>query len=263
VVIGIFTISLKDGSNLMSNWLLIDYDDTLGGVLVDGKVCNNDVAYTDTIKVFNGTMSMLGFPLQESVELQKEVDQSMCRTFGFAHRERFAESLVRTYKALATRHETPIDALMEDSILRLGNQVFEYRYMPLPGALKTLHALQENYRVAIVTKGEVHEQWKKIKDSGVSNFVDRVFPVGFKHQEDWLGVLTALEIPPQEYKNIWAIGNAPKSDVNVPLTLGLNAIHVDQGGWLFEKEDYADPMEGRQLIVVDTIDEILDHLQWS
>ena len=247
----------------MKRWLLIDYDDTLGGVLVDGKVCTNDAAYVEVRRQFTSTMGVFGFPASEANELVKEVDQALCKQFGFADRDRFAHALVRTYKALATRHDKEIIPSMVESIERLGDRVFQYRYMPLPGALETLHALQEAYHLAIVTKGDSKEQCRKIKDSGVAHFADAIFPLGFKNKEDWLEVITSLHIPEEEYKDVWAIGNAPKSDINVPLTLGMNAIHVNQGGWVFEQEDYVEPLEGRQLIVVDTITEILQHLQWS
>lgn len=246
----------------MQPWLLIDYDDTIGGVLINGKVQNNDAAYMEVLRIFGQRMHDLGLSMEESRELQQKIDQDLCKSLGFSDKNRFAESLVRTYESLSSKYNQPINDFMVEELYTLGQSVFKYRYMPLPGALSTLHALTQNYRIAVVTKGNYDEQLRKVRNSGVSKFVDTVYPVGFKNVADWSNVLQDLKIQESEYVHTWAIGNAPKSDINVPLSIGLNAIHVNQGGWKFEQEEYLTPKEDRQLIIVDTISEILNHLEW-
>lgn len=244
-------------------WLIFDYDDTLGGILKDKQVIGNDMAYNLAIDRFAAFMEELGFDSEEALVLQQEVDQHLCRQFGFSWKPRFAESMVRSYKTLASKKGQAVSATLQEVVHDIGMSVFKYRYMPLPGALDTLNALRPHYRIAVVTKGEESEQSLKVSASGVENFVDTVITVGFKNLEDWQKVFEALGIEEKDYPTTWAIGNSPKSDVNVPLRMGTNAIHVNQGGWSFEAEEYETPQEGRSLIVVDRVLEVLNHLEWS
>lgn len=245
-------------------WLIFDYDDTLGGVLVDQSVQNNEVAYLRAQEEFESYMESLGFDRAQAASIRKETDEYLCSTYGFAWKHRYAESMVRTYKALASKtNRTPIPAEATKSFM-IGASVFEHRYMPLPGALRTLHALKPEYNIAIVTKGEREEQHKKVTHSGVGFFADKIIVVGFKNRQEWVEVLDELGIHTEDqFVTSWAIGNSPKSDVNVPLSMGLNAIHVDQGGWDFEKEPYVTPQDGRKLYTVPTIADVLTLIPWS
>ena len=244
-------------------WLIFDFDDTLGGILHEGQVRGNEVAYWIAIDNFVEFMKELGFDPEKAKSLQQEIDQHLCTIHGFSWKPRFAESMVRTYKTLASRAKKPTTLITENTVHNIGMSVFEYRYMPLPGALFTLNALYPHYRISVVTKGEVEEQTHKVVSSGVSKFVDDITAVGYKNIEDWITATDKLGIGMEERPSVWAIGNSPKSDVNVPLRMGMNAIHVKQGGWSFEQEEYTTPQEGCKLIVVDKISEVLNHIKWS
>lgn len=244
------------------SWLLFDYDDTLGGVLHDGEVRNNEVAYLLAQDAFNARMETLGFDPKHSEATRSDTDIHLVNERGFSWKPRFAETMERTYKALCSQTQQDIDPVIGAELYAIGMSVFGYRYMPLPGALFALHALRPHYNIAVVTKGEQEEQMKKVVDSGVSAYVDKTIVVGRKDTKDWQHVIDTLNIN-DELGTTWAIGNSSKGDVNVPLRMGMNAIHVNQGGWAFEKEAYETPRDGCDLIVVDTIQEVLKHLPWS
>jgi len=243
-------------------WVIFDYDDTLGGILYEGKVQGNEVAYWVAIEKFASLMQELGFDRETASTMQQTVDMELCEIHGFSWRPRFAESMVRTYKALATRERKDVRPIILETAYRIGSQVFDYRYLPLEGALFTLNVLRKDYRIAIVTKGEHEEQLRKVETSGVGHFVDRVIVVGHKDEADWKHVIAELQLQ-DDLSTTWCVGNSIKGDVNGPLRAGMNAIHITRGSWAFEQQEYAAPTDGRRLEIVSDIKEVLNIIPWS
>lgn len=253
----------SERSNIMRPWLLVDYDDTLGGVLIDGEVRPNQEAYFIAIKKFNRYMEHLGFDPEVSEQLREKLDRKLVTAFGFKHKEHFAEAMESTYTSLCALTNQRVSVYKAVTVKHIGLEVFKYRYMPLPGALETLHRLQSTYRIAVVTKGAYLEQCLKAKDSGIRHFVDDIFVMSFKNTAEWLELFDHLDIQ-DSLDTTWAIGNAIKSDINPPVRLGTNGIHIRlEDSWDFEEEPFCVPNEGRKLYQVGNITEILQYLDRS
>lgn len=248
----------------MRPWLLIDYDDTLGGVLIDGEVQANQTAYSTAITKFNKYMEILGYDPIQSETIRDTTDRFLIRKQGFGEIGHFAESMCRTLKAMASKKGSRASKKTISNIRDIGMEVFEYRYMPLPGALSTLHSLHPHYRIAVVTKGEYREQKKKVMQSGVHSFIDDVFVMGYKNQQEWTDLFTHLRIGPIGTLKAWAVGNAIRSDINIPIAMGTNGIHLQlEDTWTFEEEAYVTPHDGQELHIVSHVAEILNYLNWS
>lgn len=243
------------------NWLLIDYDDTLGGVLIQNEVCNTNYAYKHAIDTFVGLMeSQHGFAPEFCRRTQERVETELFKEHGFSVRDIFAQALVVAYYYISNVYGVSTIPAVEESVFAIGQSVFDYPYVALPGALDTLAALRPNYNIAIVTKGNTVEQNKKVNNSGVKRFVDKVYTVGRKDERDWGDVTNDLNLNFEDLTRTWAIGNSAKGDVNVPIRMGMNGIWVEQGDWAFESETLASPAPGRHLYKVNTIKEILRYL---
>lgn len=241
-------------------WILIDYDDTLGGVLIEGTIQNNELAYVKALDKYDSLMESMGYNGNLARKEMEELDIHFSSLHGFSYRDRFKDTMKVSYikHCNSIGEEWQRDVVAE--IDRIGESVFQYPYMPLPGALHTLRCLRLNHRIAIVTKGNFSEQARKLTQSGVEHFIDAYYPVGHKNKADWEHVIHDLGIQ-DELSTTWAIGNSPKSDINVPLSLGMNAIWVKKGRWVFEHEEII--TTSAKYHEVDSIEEVLTYIKWS
>jgi putative hydrolase of the HAD superfamily len=242
------------------NWILLDADDTVLGVEIEGQVRGTHEAYAHAIEKFVLTLQFLAFDYEKGRQLQNQIDTEMAAKVGFADKTRFARSMVEAYKVLCDIQGRGYDEIVARTLKTIGLGVFEHPYVALPGALNTMAVMAQHYNIAIVTKGEDTEQRKKVFDSGCFIYADHVIPVSKKDTADWERVVDNLRIPFNNRVQSWAIGNSVKSDINPPLGLGFNAIHIAQGEWSFEKAEYAAPMFRRRLEVVTDIRDVLKYI---
>src|SRR5689334_17000017 len=135
--------------------ILWDYDDTLGGVQINGTTELNFRAYDHVLNEFANVMKEYGFVNREEVlRLQNAIDSERAKAQGFADKTRFASSLVDTYNVMSDRYDLSKFHHEQRHLELLGMSVFEFPYMPLEGALNVLEVLKPYYRQVVVTKGE-------------------------------------------------------------------------------------------------------------
>lgn len=238
-------------------WIILDYDDTIGGILIDGEVHMNAQAYVIAGEKFDDLMEDLGIDRMTSSKVRSAVDMSDAANMGFEDKHRFAKSLVKTYWCLCDDYQIPVSHITTAKVFQIGCSVFDYPYVLLPGAFETLVALKKRFFIAIVTKGDETEQRRKITESGANVFADAIHVVGKKNRREWILVLLDLGIGNRQgASNHWAVGNSPKSDVNHPVSLGLNGIWVNQAGWKFEMAPLAEPFPGRKVLTADNISQV-------
>ena len=221
-------------------WLLLDYDDTLGGILLNNQVEPNFKAFLAAENEYCNLMVGLGFQPGEAILVLRNFDETACNTYGFGDMDRYARSMIQAYAYLeACRGYKP-----EPSIIfmlnALGTQIHDQVYTLLPNANEVLLALSDRYRLAIVTKGSFEVQSFKLKTTGVERIVDEVFVVQHKSYSEWHKIVSLdLNISEDEFSYTWVVGNSIKSDINPPRRIGLNAIHLRTSEWDYEKEAYA------------------------
>lgn len=243
--------------DLNKRTLWLDYDDTLGGVLINGKVSPGHRAYFDCIDRFVAFLNGLGLDGERARTLQHDIDVVMAKQYGFGDKTRFARSMVEAYLQVSFE-QTPYHApKWTPDIHSIGMSVFtDYPYVPLEGALDVLRSLAPEWNLVVVTKGVEDEQGKKLAASGVGALVDGVICMDHKSEQEWvekvfapLGFSTAHDL-----RHTVAVGNSVKSDVNPPLKLGTNGvILLDHGNWTFEKADAVDPLPARTLSTIEDI----------
>jgi putative hydrolase of the HAD superfamily len=245
-------------------WAIFDYDDTVGGVLINGTPEPGFKAYDDCHRRFRDAMAELGFDRDWVKETQHEIDMELAKTHGFGNKARFGQSFRATYEKLSAVTGTPVDKQAATRLFDIGMSVFtDYPYVALEGALDVLDRVGQWYNVAIVTKGAHDEQMKKLAASGCGAFADEVIVCTHKDTAEWAKkVIGPLGLHHAEVAEVsWAIGNSRKSDVNPPLAFGLNGIWLrGMLGWEFERADAVAPLPGRALHEIDDIREVLDLL---
>ena len=110
-------------------------------------------------------------------------------------------------------------------IIESGRAILHNPATPLPGVEETLAALKEDgrYRLVLFTKGELHDQERKIKRSGLGKYFSHIEIVSNKSQREYSILCDRLGIRPDE---MMMVGNSFKSDIEPVLQLGGWGIHI-------------------------------------
>ncbi|MCR5857170.1 HAD family hydrolase [Mesorhizobium sp. J428] len=105
------------------------------------------------------------------------------------------------------------------AILEAGREMLSHPVETLPGARETLEALAGDYRLVMITKGDLFDQERKLAASGLGDFFTAVEIVSDKKPETYRRIFARHGDGPER---AMMVGNSLKSDV-------LPAI--DAGGW--------------------------------
>lgn len=110
-----------------------------------------------------------------------------------------------------------------DLILEYGKEMLNEPIELLAGVEEVLQALKTDFRLVVATKGDLLDQERKLKKSGLTHYFHHIEIMSDKKEEDYLKLIRHLDIEPAEFM---MIGNSLKSDVVPVLNIGGHAIHV-------------------------------------
>ncbi len=108
-------------------------------------------------------------------------------------------------------------------ILNLGKRMITHPVELLEDVKEVLEKLSGNYRLIVLTKGDLLDQERKIARSGLTEYFHHVEVLSDKKEENYLNLLDHLEIDVREFL---MIGNSLKSDVLPIVNIGAQAVHV-------------------------------------
>jgi putative hydrolase of the HAD superfamily len=86
-----------------------------------------------------------------------------------------------------------------------------------------LKSLKNNYRLVVATKGDLLDQERKLKNSGLEHYFHHIEIMSDKRESDYLKLIKHLDIQPAEFL---MIGNSLKSDIMPVLAIGAHAVHI-------------------------------------
>jgi putative hydrolase of the HAD superfamily len=110
-----------------------------------------------------------------------------------------------------------------EKIIGYGKALLNEPIELLDNVEEVLQALQGPYRIVVATKGDLLDQERKLKKSGLSRYFHHIEIMSEKGEDDYLKLIKHLDILPKEFM---MIGNSLKSDVIPVLNIGGHAIHV-------------------------------------
>ena len=165
----------------------------------------------------------------------------------------FMLSMVET--ALRVSNNTVSTDTIEKAI-QYGKELLAKPIELLNGVEETLSALKNNFRLVVATKGDLLDQERKLKKSGLEHYFHHIEIMSDKQEADYLKLIKHLDIKPEEFL---MIGNSQKSDVMHVLAVGGHAIHIPyHTTWAHEKIEQT--IEHKNFRQVMTIKEILSFL---
>ena len=147
----------------MENLKIIGFD-------ADDTLWSNEPFFLETEKVFCSLMHEYGTPDEISKELFKTEMNNM-EIYGYGIKA-FILSIIETAIRVSAQQ---VEVTSIQRIIDLGKNMLNHPMELLEGVEDTLVELaKSDYRVIIATKGDLLDQKRKLKDSGLSHLFDHV-----------------------------------------------------------------------------------------
>jgi putative hydrolase of the HAD superfamily len=132
----------------------------------------------------------------------------------------FTLSMIETAVEV-TEGKVPANVIGE--ILAAGREMLRHPVETLPHVRETLEALAGNFRLVVITKGDLFDQERKLAQSGLGDFFDGVEIVSDKTAETYHRVFQRFGDGPER---AMMVGNSLKSDVAPAIEAGSWGVYV-------------------------------------
>jgi putative hydrolase of the HAD superfamily len=140
--------------------------------------------------------------------------------------------------------------------IQYGQEMMQKPIELLDGVESTLEQLKGKYRLVVATKGDLLDQERKLKKSGLSHYFHHIEIMSDKKESDYEKLLRHLDCRPEHFL---MIGNSLKSDVMPVLNIGGYAAHVPfHTTWAHEKIDFT--IDNPCFFELDTLSSLIERL---
>ena len=142
----------------------------------------------------------------------------------------FMLSMVET--ALRITSNTASSDVIEKAI-QYGKDLLAKPIELLEGVDEVLVALKDRFRLVVATKGDLLDQERKLKKSGIEHYFHHIEIMSDKQVADYEKLIRHLDISPNQFL---MLGNSLKSDILPVLSAGGHAFHIPyHTTWAHEK----------------------------
>ena len=160
------------------------------------------------------------------------VEMKNLSLYGFGIKA-FILSMIETVLRITNNSSNP--AILHKTI-EYGQEMLNKPIELLDGVEETLHALKGKYRLVVATKGDLLDQERKLRKSGLEHFFHHIEIMSDKQESDYMKLIRHLDCRPDEFL---MVGNSLKSDVLPVLAIGGYAAHIPfHTTWAHEKIDH-------------------------
>ncbi|WP_415327113.1 HAD family hydrolase [Chryseobacterium sp. MMS23-Vi53] len=119
--------------------------------------------------------------------------------------------------------------------IEIGHDLLQKPVELLDGVTETLEKLKGKYRLVVATKGDLLDQERKLKKSGLQDYFHHIEIMSDKKESDYQKLLKHLDCKPE---NFLMLGNSVKSDILPVLEIGGFAAHIPYHmTWSHEQHD--------------------------
>lgn len=140
--------------------------------------------------------------------------------------------------------------------IELGHELLQKPIQLLDGVQNTLENLAGKYKLVVATKGDLLDQERKLKNSGLVDFFHHIEIMSDKQTNDYKKLLKHLDCTPDHFL---MLGNSVKSDIMPVLDLGGYAAHIPyHTTWAHEQHETT--LQHDNFVELKRIDQILEHL---
>lgn len=139
-------------------------------------------------------------------------------------------------------------------ILALGAKMLTEPVQPMNHVQQVLENLSKNHELISITKGDLLDQNRKMKKSGLGQYFSDVIVVSEKNDEAYQHIIEGRNI---KAENFLMVGNSMKSDILPVLNIGGYGAYVPSK-YTWDHEKVAEPVEHKKLFELKDMKEILD-----
>ena len=165
----------------------------------------------------------------------------------------FMLSMIETALKVSNKTIT-VDAI--EKIIELGRELLAKPIELIDGVEEVLVQLKKKHRLVVATKGDLLDQERKLKNSGIGHYFHHIEIMSDKQEKDYLKLIRHLDIKPEEFL---MVGNSLKSDVLPVLAIGGKGYHVPyHTTWAHEQIEHT--IEHQDFKQLSSIKEILEHV---
>ncbi|WP_209405549.1 HAD family hydrolase [Pseudozobellia sp. WGM2] len=188
------------------------------GFDADDTLWVNETYFRDTEERFAS--------LLEGYETKNKIDQELFKMeiknlelYGYGIKG-FVLSMVESALELSNNQ---VSQQTIGEILDLGKKMLLEPVELLDDVKTVLEQLKDDYRLIVLTKGDLLDQERKLEKSGLSAYFHHVEVLSDKKEDNYSQLLEHLQI---DVKDFLMIGNSLKSDVLPLINIGAQAVHV-------------------------------------
>jgi putative hydrolase of the HAD superfamily len=140
--------------------------------------------------------------------------------------------------------------------IEIGHELLMKPVELLDGVPETLESLKGKYRLVVATKGDLLDQERKLKKSGLQDHFHHIEIMSDKKESDYQKLLKHLDCGPEQFL---MLGNSIKSDILPVLEIGGFAAHIPYHvTWTYEQHDLQ--LEHERFMEFKNIREVLNYL---
>lgn len=140
--------------------------------------------------------------------------------------------------------------------IEIGHDLLQKPIELLEGVEEILENLKGKYRLIVATKGDLLDQERKLKKSGLQDYFHHIEIMSDKKESDYQKLLKHLDCKPE---NFLMLGNSIKSDILPVLEIGGFAAHIPYHvTWSHEQHEHH--LEHDRFLELKSIKEVLDYL---
>ncbi|MBI5839834.1 MAG: HAD family hydrolase [Chloroflexi bacterium] len=207
----------------MSNFDVIAFD-------ADDTLWHNERLYVNAERQFANLLSHYHKPEWISERLLQAETRNV-KHFGYGVKA-FALSMIETAVELT---EGRISGQDIQGIIDLAKEMLSAEVQLLDHVQETLPQLAANYRLMVITKGDLLDQETKTLRSGLGEYFQHIEVVSHKTRQSYERVLKRHSFQPERFL---MVGNSLRSDIWPILELGGNAVYIPyEITWLHETAD--------------------------
>jgi len=196
----------------------------------DDTLWENENFFRDAEHEFCQVMAEF-VPVHETIEALYKVELQNMELYGYGVKA-FMLSLVETSLLISQGRVRPEQT---EAIIAIGKRMLQKDVILLDSVVDLLDKLYGRFKLVVASKGDLLDQERKLKKSGLLKYFHHIEIMTHKREENYRELLKHLDIGPEKFL---MVGNSLRSDVLPVVRLGGYAAHIPYyTTWEHEKMD--------------------------
>ncbi len=231
----------------------IDYSNIkVIGFDADDTLWVNETYYREAENEFAKLLNVYETPNKINQELFKKEMEDL-HLYGYGIKS-FVLSMIES--AIEISNNTISNKAIQE-IIDIGKKMINKPVELLDGVEEVLKSLSPKYRLILATKGDLLDQERKLKKSGLTKYFHHIEVLSDKKEANYSNLLNHLDINPSEFL---MIGNSLKSDVLPLVNIKASAIHVPYHTTWEHEQVNEDETNGKIYKTITSLTEVLSFL---